>query len=57
MQATPQIGLVGMRVDERAIAADHLHEFVDMLGIAGAGLHLRSTQNYVRSGRAPAHPL
>lgn len=44
--AKTQIGLVGMRVDERTIAAEHLHEFVDMLGIAVLG-YLRSTQNYV----------
>lgn len=44
--AKTQIGLVGMRVDERTIAADHLHEFVDMLGIPVLG-YLRSTQNYV----------
>ena len=41
-----QIGLVGMRVDARTIAADHLHEFVDMLGVPVLG-YLRNTQNYV----------
>jgi chromosome partitioning protein len=41
-----QIGLVGMRVDARTIAADHLHEFVDQLGISVLG-YLRDTQNYV----------
>jgi chromosome partitioning protein len=40
------IGLVGMRVDARTIAADHLHEFVDMLGVPVLG-YLRDTQNYV----------
>jgi chromosome partitioning protein len=41
-----QIGLVGMRVDARTIAADHLREFVDMLGVPVLG-YLRDTQNYV----------
>ena len=41
-----QIGLVGMRVDARTIAADHLHEFVDMLGVPVLG-YLRDTQNYI----------
>ncbi len=41
-----KIGLVGMRVDARTIAADHLHEFVDMLGVPVLG-YLRDTQNYV----------
>ena len=35
-----------MRVDARTIAADHLHEFVDMLGVPVLG-YLRNTQNYV----------
>ncbi|HEY5581074.1 MAG TPA: ParA family protein [Rhodoferax sp.] len=41
-----QIGLVGMRVDARTIAADKLHEFVDSLGIPVLG-YLRDTQNYI----------
>ena len=41
-----QIGIVGMRVDGRTIAADHLHEFVDSLGVPVLG-YLRDTQNYV----------
>ena len=41
-----QIGLVGMRVDARTIAADHLHEFVTKLGVPVLG-YLRDTQNYV----------
>lgn len=41
-----KIGLVGMRVDARTIAADHLHEFVDQLGLSVLG-YLRDTQNYV----------
>jgi chromosome partitioning protein len=41
-----QVGIVGMRVDERTIAADKLHEFVDSLGLPVLGF-LRSTQNYI----------
>jgi chromosome partitioning protein len=41
-----KIGLVGMRVDARTIAADHLHEFVDRLGVPVLG-YLRDTQNYI----------
>ncbi|MDO8449291.1 ParA family protein [Rhodoferax sp.] len=41
-----QIGLVGMRVDARTIAADKLHEFVDTLGLPVLG-YLRDTQNYI----------
>jgi chromosome partitioning protein len=41
-----QIGLVGMRVDARTIAADNLREFVDTLGVPVLG-YLRDTQNYV----------
>lgn len=41
-----QIGLVGMRVDARTIAADHLHEFVETVGVPVLG-YLRDTQNYV----------
>lgn len=41
-----QIGIVGMRVDQRTIAADHLREFVESLGVPVLG-YLRSTQNYL----------
>jgi chromosome partitioning protein len=41
-----QVGIVGMRVDERTIAADKLHEFVDNLGLPVLGF-LRHTQNYI----------
>lgn len=41
-----QVGLVGMRVNERTIAADKLHEFVDSLGLPVLG-YVRDTQNYV----------
>jgi chromosome partitioning protein len=41
-----QVGIVGMRVDERTIAADKLHEFVDSLGLPVLGF-LRHTQNYI----------
>ncbi len=41
-----QVGLVGMRVDGRTIANQHLHEFVDSLGLPVLG-YLRDTQNYV----------
>jgi len=40
------IGIVGMRVDARTIAADKLHEFVDSLGLPVRG-YLRDTQNYI----------
>jgi chromosome partitioning protein len=40
------VGLVGMRVDERTIAADQLRQFVDGLGLLVLGA-LRPTQNYV----------
>ena len=40
------IGLVGMRVDERTIAANNLHQYVDTLGLPVLG-YLRDTQNYV----------
>ena len=48
MKKTDQlsVGLVGMRVDERTIAADQLHEFVSQLGYPVVAL-LRDTQNYV----------
>jgi chromosome partitioning protein len=41
-----RIGLVGMRVDARTIAADHLHEFIVTLGVPVLG-YLRDTQNYI----------
>jgi len=41
-----QIGIVGMRVDSRTIAADKLQEFVDGLGLPVLG-HVRHTQNYI----------
>lgn len=41
-----EIALVGMRVDERTIAADKLREFVDSVGLPVVG-YLRDTQNYV----------
>ena len=41
-----KIGLVGMRVDARTIAADKLQEFVDTLGLPVLG-YLRETQNYI----------
>ncbi len=41
-----QIGIVGMRVDARTIAADKLQEFVGGLGLPVLGF-LRDTQNYI----------
>ncbi|MEN9538539.1 MAG: hypothetical protein RLZZ126_774 [Pseudomonadota bacterium] len=41
-----KIGLVGMRVDARTIAADQLHAFNDSLKLPVLG-YLRDTQNYV----------
>lgn len=41
-----QVGIVGMRVDARTIAADKLHEFVGGLGLPVLG-YLRDTQNYI----------
>lgn len=41
-----QVGIVGMRVDARTIAADKLQEFVGSLGLPVLAL-LRPTQNYV----------
>ena len=41
-----QVGIVGMRVDERTRAADQLHQFVDNLGFPVLG-YLRDTQNYI----------
>ena len=41
-----QVGVVGMRVDGRTIAADKLHDFVDNLGLPVLG-YIRHTQNYI----------
>jgi chromosome partitioning protein len=41
-----RIGIVGMRVDARTIAADKLHAFVDSLGLPVLG-YVRDTQNYI----------
>ena len=41
-----RVGLVGMRVDSRTIAADKLREFVDSLSVPVLGM-LRDTQNYI----------
>jgi chromosome partitioning protein len=41
-----QVGIVGMRVDSRTIAADKLREFVGSLGLPVLG-YLRDTQNYI----------
>lgn len=41
-----KIALVGMRVDARTHASDHLHEFVDKVGTPVVG-YLRDTQNYI----------
>jgi chromosome partitioning protein len=41
-----QVGVVGMRVDARTIAADHLQEFTKSLGLPVLG-YLRPTQNYI----------
>ncbi len=42
----PQVGIVGMRVDERTRAAEQLHHFVESLGLPVVAM-LRPTQNYV----------
>lgn len=44
--ARPKVGLIGMRVDARTIAADKLHQFVQSQGLPVIG-NLRDTQNYV----------
>jgi chromosome partitioning protein len=41
-----QIGIVGMRVDARTLAADKLQDFVQTLGLPMVGT-LRDTQNFV----------
>ena len=45
--AKTQIGIVGMRVDERTRAADQLHTFVESLGLPVLGF-VRDTQNYIQ---------
>lgn len=42
-----RVGLVGMRVDGRTLAAERLREFVGQLGLPVVG-ELRDTQNYVQ---------
>lgn len=42
----PEVGLVGMRVDERTLAAEQLHRFTEQLGLPVLA-SLRPTQNYV----------
>ena len=41
-----RVGIVGMRVDPRTIAAEKLHEFVDNLGLPVLG-YIRHTTNYI----------
>ena len=41
-----QVGIVGMRVDQRTLAAEQLHQFVKGLGLPVVG-ELRPTHNYV----------
>jgi chromosome partitioning protein len=41
-----QVGIVGMRVDSRTIAADKLRDFVESLGLPVLG-YVRDTQNYI----------
>ncbi|HET6315964.1 MAG TPA: ParA family protein, partial [Chloroflexota bacterium] len=41
-----QVGIIGMRVDPRTIAAEHLQEFTKSLGLPVLG-YLRQTQNYI----------
>lgn len=42
-----QVGIVGMRVDERTRAAEQLHRFVDGIGLPVLG-YVRDTQNYIQ---------
>jgi chromosome partitioning protein len=42
-----QVGVIGMRVDARTLAAERLREFVAGLGVPVLG-ELRDTQNYVQ---------
>jgi len=44
--ANLEVGIVGMRVDQRTLAAEQLHAFVKGLGLPVLG-ELRPTQNYV----------
>jgi len=44
--AKVKIGVLGMRVDARTIAADQLHTFVQQLGVPVLG-YLRDTHNYI----------
>lgn len=46
-----QVGLVGMRVDERTVAADRLREYLDGLEVPVI-TNLRDTQNYVHLAAA-----
>lgn len=41
-----EVGIVGMRIDERTRSAEQLHHFVDGLGLPVLG-YVRDTQNYV----------
>ena len=41
-----KVGMVGMRVDKRTLAADQLAVFVESAGFAMLG-HVRDTQTYV----------
>ncbi len=43
---TLEVGIVGMRVDQRTIAADKLREFVESLKLPVLG-YVRDTQNYI----------
>lgn len=45
--AKTQIGIVGMRVDERTRAAEQLRSFVESTGLPVLG-YLRDTQNYIQ---------
>ncbi len=44
--ARTQVGIVGMRVDARTIAADKLNAFVQSMGLPMVG-YVRDTQNYI----------
>jgi chromosome partitioning protein len=46
-----EVGIVGMRVQPRTIAAERLREFVESLGLPVLG-YLRDTQNYVHLAAA-----
>ena len=47
LKESGQVGVLGMRVDQRTRAAEQLHRFVDGLGLPVLGF-LRDTQNYVQ---------